>query len=139
MISHFGKKQKEARFGKNVWLKIAGICFLIFTVFLLYQDIKIFLKKKELSEKVGSYQKQIEEVKESNQLLKEKIANSDNVDYIEKVAYEQLDQQRPGERQIIFLMPEDKQEKQNSQQNVWEPGFWTAWISKPWDWIKSKF
>ena len=114
---------------------MAAVFFVIFAGFMIFEDAKIFQKKQELVLKINDYKKQIEDIQKSNQELNKEIANSDNPDYIEKIAYEQLDQQRPGEKEFIFSMPDNKSQNQNGQQNNSLAG----WLSGAWSWIKSKF
>ncbi len=139
MVAKFSKNENRKVFNKKLLFKVVGVAFLIAVAFLIFEDAKMYQKKQKLAAQIISYQKQIQEIERSNQTLKEEIANADNIDYLEKIAYEQLGQQRPGEKEIIFITPEKKPELAETQQNFWEPKSWTGWLSGTWEWIKSKF
>jgi cell division protein FtsB len=125
-----------ADFNKKTIFRALGISFLLLTAFLLFEDAKIYRRKINLKAQIAAYQKQIDDIKKSSQNLKDEIANSDNKDYLEKLAYEQLGQQRPGEKQIIFVMPEEKHQDARPK-NFWES--FSGWFPAAVDWIKSKF
>jgi len=139
MVADFAKKQKGQFFSNKALFKTFGIIFLLVIFALLVADFKIYQKKKELLSQISAYQKQIEDIEKSSQTLKDEITNADNPDYLEKIAYEQLGQQKPGEKQIIFVMPEDKPKEAPKQQNFWDIKSWTGWLTNGFDWLKSKF
>ncbi len=139
MVAKFNKNGNRRLFDRKLLFKGVGIIFLVAIVFLAFEDFKMYQRKQRLASQLLSYQKQIQEIQKSNQTLEEEIANADNVDYLEKIAYEQLGQQRPGEKEIIFVTPEKKSEQLEVQQNFWEPKSWTGWLSGAWEWIKTKF
>jgi cell division protein FtsB len=139
MISDFNKKQKTSFSANKIAFQIAGVLFLIIIVVLFIADIRIYQKKKELTLQIESYKKQIEQIKKSSQTLKDEIANSNNQDYIEKIAYEQLGEQKPGENQVIFITPPKKTEASQQAKSFWSLKSWSGWLSGGWAWIKSKF
>lgn len=134
MVADFKEKRNRGFSWNKLLLQAAGILFLLTTLFLILSDYRIYQKKKDLAWQVDSYQKQIEAIKKSSQDLKNKIANSDNIDYLEKLAYEQLDRQKPGEKQVIFITPPKKPVEAPQPQN-----FWTSWLAGAWNWIKNRF
>jgi cell division protein FtsB len=87
-----------------------------------------------LQAQVAFYESQVAEIETNIQSLKKDIDNSDNPDYLEKIAYEQLGKQKPGEQSIIFIEPEEKIEEK-----IEETIFLPAWISGVFNWIKEKF
>jgi cell division protein FtsB len=137
MVADFSKKQKGEFFNERLLFKTIGAAFLVVIVVLVVMDIRIYQKKQKLVSQISSYQKQIEDLSKSSQTLKEQIANSDNKDYLEKVAYEQLGQQRPGEKEIIFVTPPKKLEAPQKSEDFLIS--WTGWVSNAWQWIKNKF
>ena len=92
MVADFGKKGNREFFNNRLLFKAVGILFIAVIVVLIFADFKIYQKKKELAAQITAYQKQIEDIKKSSQTLKDEIANQDNKDYLEKLAYEQLGQ-----------------------------------------------
>jgi cell division protein FtsL len=139
MVTDFSKKGNKEFFNKKLLFRTFGILFFVVILVLIIADFKIYLKKAELKSQIADYQRQIEEIKKNNQDLKEQIANADNTDYLEKIAYEQLGQQKPGEKQVIFVEPPQKTETVLDQQNFWNVNKWTGWFGGFWQWIKSKF
>ena len=117
--------------------KTGGIVLLVIVFLLIVADVKIYQKKRQLVSKINSYQGQIEGLKNSNQNLQEEIANSDNPDYLEKLAYEQLNEQRPGEKEVIFIMPEGQTEQTTELKSQWNK--FAGWLSSSWQWIKKIF
>jgi len=139
MVTDFSKKGNKEFFNKKLLFRTLGILFFVVILALIIADFKIYLKKAELKSQIADYQRQIEEIKKNNQNLKEQIANADDTDYLEKIAYEQLGQQKPGEKQVIFVEPPQKTETVLGQQNFWDANKWTSWFGKLWQWIKNKF
>lgn len=135
----FSKKQKSSPFGNKIFLKIAGVLFLIAAAVLIFADFKLNQKKKELLGQIASYKSQIEAIEKRNMELKEGVARADDPNYIEKVAREELDMQKEGEKVVAFVMPEKKPVEEKPQQNFWSSNFLPGWLSQSWNWIKSKF
>ena len=139
MVADFAKKQKGKFFNNQFLFKISGILFLVIIFSLLLTDFRIYQKKRELVSQISIYKKQIEDIKKSSQTLKDEIANADNVDYLERIAYEQLGQQKPGEQEVIFIMPEGKAGEAPKQQNFWDIKLWLGKLGQSWSWLKSNF
>ncbi|MCX6718507.1 MAG: septum formation initiator family protein [Candidatus Staskawiczbacteria bacterium] len=137
MVADFNKKANRKFFNEKLLFQILGIAFLLIAVVLVFADVRIYQKKKELASKINDEQKQIEDIKKSSQNLRDEIANSDNKDYLEKIAYEQLGQARPGETVYSFISPPEKTKPVQKPQNFWDA--FTGWLSQSWSWIKSKF
>lgn len=137
MVSDFDKKGNKKFFNDKLLFKAVGVALLFIIGLLFFEDFEIYQKKKELSAEISSYKKQIEEIEKSNQNLKEEIANADNPDYLEKIAYEQLDQQKPGEKEIIFIALPEKQEQASVQKSFWDN--FSGWFLAAFNWIKNKF
>ncbi|MGD0576698.1 MAG: septum formation initiator family protein [Candidatus Staskawiczbacteria bacterium] len=135
MIADFRKKQKTEISASKVAFRIGGILFILIIAVLIAADIKIYQKKKELDLKIADYEKQIADIKKNIQTVKGEIANSNNPDYIEKIAYEQLGEQKPGENEVIFITPPNKK----SQSALPAENSWTSWFLQSWNWLKSKF
>ncbi len=133
MITDFDTKENREFFNKKFWYKTGGIIFIMVVLLLAIVDFRIYKKRQELLSQIATYQKQIEDLKESSGNLKEEIANSDNADYLEKLAYEQLGEQKPGEEQVIFIMPEEKAETSVEKQNFWNT--FSGWLNGAWQWI----
>lgn len=136
MVADFEKRGNREFFNDKLLFKAVGIAFLLIIAFLIFEDIKIYQKKRELTAQISAYQKQIAEIKKSSENIKDEIANSDNIDYLEKLAYEQLNEQKPGEKEIVFITPEEKQKQNPAPKSFWDN--LTGWLSQSWNWIKIK-
>jgi len=135
----FHKKGNREFFNDKLLFKTVGIIFLIGIFAIIIADFRIYQKKKELIVQVDNYKQQIEDIKRSNQTLEDEIANADNVDYLEKLAYEQFDQTRPGETEYMFVKPQKKVEVVSESKNFWNANKWFSWVGDAVNWIKSKF
>lgn len=126
MVTNFSKKENS----RGLMFQAGGIVILIVIAAFAVKDFAIYQKKKELTRQIQDYEERIEALKKSNQTLKDEIANADSVDYLEKLAYEQLGQQKPGEKQVIFVKPDEKAKEAPKAQNL---------FVSFWNWLKSKF
>jgi cell division protein DivIC len=129
----FKKKQKTEASLKDFFLRAGAILIMFVLVFLVVADVKIYQKRKGLQAEVAKYEQQIKEIKEKNKELEERISNSDNPDYIEKVAREEQDMQKPGENVVSFVMPEEKPQNEKSETTA------NDWFDKLANLIKSLF
>ena len=136
MVANFHKKWNKEFFDDNSMFKTGGIILIIIIVILIVVDIKIYNKKKDLIDQINIYQEQIDEIKKSSQTLKDQIANADNVDYLEKLGYEQFNQARPGETEYIFVKSSQGIETVSADKDFWNI---KLWFSNVWQWIKNKF
>ena len=135
----FSKKQKGKFSAGKFLLKAGGILLLVVAAVLIYADFKIYQKKQELTSQLNNYKKQIEEIRKRNETLKEEIVNSDNPEYIEKIARDQENLQKPGEKVVSFIMPKQQENQENKSENFFAKTNWFSWLSQPWNWIKSIF
>lgn len=135
----FQKKANREFFNSQLLFKTVGVIFLLIIFILVVSDFKIYQKKRELTAQITIYQKQIADIKKSSQNLKDEITNSDNPDYLEKIAYEQLGEQKPGETEYIFVQSPKKADTVSSPQNFWSAKSWFGWIPDTINWIKTKF
>jgi len=139
MITDFDKKRKRNFSGAGFLLKVGGIIFLIVAAGLIFLDFKIYQKKQQLVNQINSYKQQIEEIKEKNESLKEQISKSDDKEYIEKIAREELDMQKEGEKVVSFVMPKQESKEEQKAESFWSVKFWFGWLGQSWQWIKNKF
>ena len=134
MVADFNKKRNRDFFNEDFWFRTIGIIVLIIIVILIFKDFKIYQRKQELKSQINALQKQVEDIKKSSQNLKNDIANTDNIDYLEKLGYEQFNVTKPGEKEIIFVTPQEKSKNNSNSGNFWY--IFTNWFSQSWNWIK---
>lgn len=137
MVADFWKKVNKDFFNKDLLYKIIGFLFIVIIIILIVSDVKIYQKKQQLDVQISQYEKQIADIQKSSQNLKEEIANADNIDYLEKIGYEQFNETKPGETEYMFVGQHDKkQEVAAKPQSFWQR--LSLWFFKVVDWIKSK-
>jgi cell division protein FtsB len=139
----FHKKGNREFFNDKLLFKVVGIILLFIIFVLIIADFKIYQKKRELMSQISIYQKQIGDIKKSSQTINEEIANSDNIDYLEKLGYEEFNETKPGETEYMFIKPQKKIEVAATPQNGLNIKSWAGWLSGTlsniWLWIKNKF
>ena len=133
MVSDF-KKNKKGRVWKKITLYLFGLIAVFLFIFLIVSDIKVYKKKQELSQQLKGLENKIEETKKKNEELKAGIKSAGNSDYIEKVAREELDLQKPGEKVVSFITPSPAPSPGNSESNGLLQYFFAS-FSNFWNWI----
>ncbi len=124
-------------FKKEILIKITGIILLAFVAFMLFENFKIYQREKELKIQIETYKKQMEEIKQSTQNLKDEIANSNSVDYLEKIGYEKFVLVRPGETEYMFIETVPEVEVKEIKPDFWKSV--TDSIFNAWQWLKNRF
>ncbi len=133
------RKGNREFFNNDLLFRTVGVIFLVIILVLVVADYRIYQKKQQLAARIETYKSQIENIQKSSQTLKDEISNADNVDYLEKLAYEQLNQTRPGETEYIFVKPETETETTSGSEGFWSTKFWFSWLGQSWSWIKNRF
>ena len=133
MVTDFKKNIKAGR-STGFLLHAGGAFILLIFVVLLIANIKIYQKKQEFLDQVESLERQIQDLKNSNEHLEQGISKSSDDQYIEKVAREELDLQKPGETVVSFVTAPIEDTTPDSA----KPGFfgaWFGWIGNSWQWF----
>ena len=133
MVSNFQKKKKR-NFAIHPWMHLVGILVLIVLLVLVVANIKLYQKKQEFLAQAANFKSQIKNLQDSNHSLQNSISQAGSDQYIEKVAREQLDLQKPGETAVSFVMPQNQSPKATDVNQSW-----LGWISAGWQWIKNNF
>ena len=132
MIADFKKKQNSLQ-GRFLLL-LGGVIVLLIIILLIIANIKIYQKRRQLISRIQTLENKIQEVKEKNYDLKEGISNSDNDEYTERVAREELDLQKPGEKVFSFINEKEsnKEENNTNKNNILKVWFKTiiGWFKK---------
>ncbi len=124
MIPRLKKKNQKHPY-KKMLIMLGGVCLLLIATGLVVASINMYQKKRELSYQVKSLENKMLQMQQKNQELKQGIAKSDDEQYIEKVAREELDLQKPGEKVFSFIRAE-KEASAEVEQSV---NFWQAWVA----------
>jgi|SRR3989344_2291391 len=133
MVTDF-KKKKKGSLGQRLLVYGSGVVILAVLVSLIVANIKINKKRQEFTTQISSLKQQIEDVKSQNNNLQEGISKKDDSQYIEKVAREELDLQKEGEKVVSFVMPKTEgPETAATNQNPVQ-----SWLGNLWNWIRGK-
>jgi len=129
----FGKKQKARQALRNIFIKSAAFLSLVIVIVLIVADIKIYKQRKKIDNDIVKYQQQIQELQQRSEKLEEEIVNSDNPDYIEKVAREEQGMQKNGETVVSFVA--SKSSSQITGVATKTSGYekWTGWLTNCWN------
>ncbi len=91
---------------------IAGIVMI--ATFNFYQNM---VKINQIETKINQIENQIAEEKARSKKLEKMIKNSNNKEYIEEIAREKLGLVKPGEKLLIPVESENKDEDQEKEKN----------------------
>ena len=126
MLSRF-KKKKQKHPHAIVPIVLGGICLLLVAGVLVVANLRMYQKKRELDYQIKSLENKIQGMRQKNTQLEQGIAKSDDEQYIEKVAREELDLQKPGEQVVSFVQTGVEVEAAGAQQTFWQA--WMGWAS----------
>jgi len=97
---------------------------LIFGVigFLIYSNLKTYQQRRELNLRIESLKAEISALQEKKQELEASASKLGEEEYLEKVAREQLNLQKPGEEVVTILSPEEeeKEKEQEEKKSFWQ-------------------
>ena len=128
MVADFKKNKNKSLF-KKIILAVGGMVILSLLVFLIIANINVYKKRTELNSKIEDLKNRISDIKNSNEHLEQGILKTDNDEYIEKVAREELNLQKEGEKAVSFIMPDEKNHQNDlSKKNIFDS--WLGWLGK---------
>lgn len=137
MITRFGRTKKGKFVKANVFLIFVAIVLLVAVAYLVFYNIKINRMKEKVDYQIQTLEQQIKDLNDKNESLQQGIEHSDDQEYIEKVAREELSLKKEGEKVVGFIMPPGE-ENGVEQNNRWQPKNWWSNIKNLWSWILSK-
>ncbi len=119
MIQKIRKNRKGCSF-KTIFFSVL-IGFLLFSIisFLIFSSFRIIKKRSELSSKIENLNEQIQSLKQKKEQLEAGIFQAEGEDYWEEKAREQ-GYKKPGEQQIVVLLPEEGEIKEKQGKNLWQ-------------------
>lgn len=126
MVADFNKKRNNPY--RRFFLKAGAVALLAVLALLAVADIKVYRRKQELATQVASLQQKVQALKDKNAKLQEGTERANDNDYIERLAREELDLQKPGEKVISFV----KGTQQPQDDGAPKSGF-SAWLGGAWD------
>ena len=100
---------------------LLGILWLAVMIFLLFTDLRINRKKKELDSQLSVLKEEIQILEEKNKLLKAEVSKEGTESFLEEEARERLGLKKPGEEVVVILPSEEKQEiAQTAPASSWQ-------------------
>lgn len=108
------RKKGEEKFFQPFFLLIS-FCLI---AFLLFSNLKIEKKKRELARKVENLNFQIEQLEQKREALKKALSEAQKEIYWEKLAREQ-GYVKEGEEAIVIKKIESEKEEREMEQNIW--------------------
>lgn len=134
MITRFGKIKK--RTSTNYFLAAIILIFVFLAIgFLLVSNIKIKQERKKLDLQIESIEKQTEELQKKNEEMKKGISQMEQEEYIEKIAREELNLQKEGEKVVGFILPPEQKEGGGENKGTYIQNFW-QWLKEKWEQLK---
>jgi len=91
-------------------------------VFLGIQNVRLVKKYKEFKLKSQELESQVEETEKENQELRFRISHSEDLEYLEKIAREELNLKKAGEEVVAFPLIDKKEKESNKREYTWS--FW---------------
>jgi cell division protein FtsB len=125
MVSDFPKKQKNN--DDNLLLKGLITGFVILMLVLVVANFKLYQKKKYLAVQLKNYADELKRIENDNIKLKKEIDNTENIEYIEKVAREENNMKKPGEKVVSFIMPKEAEVNKLQENKSWTAGLASFW------------
>ena len=133
MVTDFKKKQKSGL--SKISIVLGGVIILLIIILLVIANIRIYQKRAQFISRIEDLKNKVKEAKNKNTDLKEIISSSDNDEYTERIAREELDLQKPGEKVFSFIRESDDENKEN---NIWSKNTFHYWLGIISGWLKNK-
>ncbi|NQU82551.1 MAG: septum formation initiator family protein [Parcubacteria group bacterium] len=116
-------EKSKIKLGKNLLLVVAVIVLLVVLVFFAKQNMRINNKREKLQVELDSLEQRMLELTKEKENLQGTIIQSDEQEYLEEVAREELNLKRVGESVVAFPVVEEQEETEEQdmeQQNLWQ-------------------
>ncbi len=119
MITKFRKRKKD-NFWKEVFLPaVLGLLVVVIIGFLIFKSLEVHQRRIQLVSRLESLKERIEELERKKDILQVGISQAEKEEYIEKIAKEELNLQKEGEKAVGFILPEEKREDRKREENFW--------------------
>lgn len=117
MVSDFPKKQKKE--DENLLFKGLVAISIVLIFVLIMANFRLYQKKKDLASQIKNYSDELKRIEQDNNKLKKEIDNTANLDYIEKIAREENNMKKPGEKVVSFILPKDAEVNKPEKNKTW--------------------
>lgn len=127
MIPKFRKKKKRNTQRNIFFLILLGILVLLVIGFFVFTNWKINKRRAEFIDRISDLKQEIQVLEEKNKELKEKKAEAETEDYLEKMARDELGLKAPGEEVVVVQKEEEEQEEVEEKKKTWWEKFKSIW------------
>lgn len=112
------KKRKKIKSKNNAGV-IAGLVVLVLLiVFLAYSNINLLTKRSELGEDLSSLNLEQDELLKQRETLKFDLGETYSEAYLERVAREDLDMQKPGETVYVIKKEGESEQEEGDSEGI---------------------
>ena len=121
------KKHKKGKSYQTILFSLFSAILILGVIgFLVYSNWKTHQQRRELSLRIESLKAEIGVMEKKKQELETSSLQLGEEEYLEKVAREQLNLQKPGEEVVTILSPEEEKEEEPKE----EKSFWQKILEK---------
>lgn len=113
-------KRKNESFQDLFLPAILGFLFFIIVFFLIISNFKINKRKNELNQRIEGLEKEVQVLEQRKEQLEAGVSQTEGMDYTEKVLREKGLYQKIGEKMVVILPPEGKNEEKIEEKSIWE-------------------
>ncbi len=118
MLAKRRKKIKKKGFNFKKFFGI--LVFICLFVFLLYSSINMLIKRMELQKELDALESQQEELLKERESLKFSLGEAYSEAYLEKIAREDLNLKKPGEKVFVIKKEGEIIKENNSEEKAEE-------------------
>ena len=121
------KKAKKRKLNQTILFSVLLVFLTVAVmIFLVFSNWKIDKKRAGLNSQIESLTKEIQTLKQKNSQLKEQTSQNQSLEYLEKIARENLDYKKPGE-EVVVVKPAASTTQESTNE---EKGFWQKILEK---------
>ena len=128
MIVKFKRKGKESFWQTIFFSTLIGILVLTVIGFLVYENFKVNQRRSKLISRIETLGIEIQELENKKEFFKSGISQVEMEEYVERIAREELNLQKKGEKVVGFILPEEEIKEKTAE------SFWKKW----WEWVKNR-
>lgn len=110
------RKKKRKKNGFNFKKLFGFLIFICFFAFLLYSSINMLTKRMELQKEIDNLEAEQEKLFKERESLKFSLGEVYSEVYLEKIAREDLNLKKPGERVFVIKKESEVVEENNNEE-----------------------
>lgn len=134
----FSRRFKKRKNKKFFFLVLLVVLAGVLLVFLITLNLKIIQERAKLQRELTNLQRELQKSQAGREELITKMSKAQSGDYLEKIARQDLNLQKEGEKVVAFVIEEREAEQEKEEE---EKSFWQKildWLLKILDWFLEK-